>query len=251
MPGSEGSGRSASEFFSKIGFDHPLVFGDLARAAVCNQLAVMKDEHALCQGENDLHHMLNDENRNAAPGDTADERQRTIDFARIEPGIDLIEHEQPRPHGKALGKLEPLASGKGERRSGPISECGEPGEGELLAGGLDGFAHAPVGAAEERARGDVFEDAHARKRLHDLERACETAARRLEWPLPRYILSPKGDLSAGRAMHAGYDIDERGLARAIGSDHGNDLSLFEGEAHRVEGVDASEVFADSFELQKC
>src|SRR6516165_4988157 len=112
MRGKEGSGRLAGKFFSEIGFDHPLVFCDLARATVCNQLAVMKDEHALSQGENDLHHMLNDEDRNAPPGDASDERQRTIDLARIEPGIDLIEHEELRPHGEALGKLEPLASGK-------------------------------------------------------------------------------------------------------------------------------------------
>src|SRR6516164_3708311 len=97
MRGSERKGRSAGEFFSQIGFDHALVFCDLAGACVCDQLAMMEDEHALGQRKDHLHHMLDDEDRDAAPGNAADERKRAIDLARIETGIDLIEHEQLRP----------------------------------------------------------------------------------------------------------------------------------------------------------
>src|ERR1700736_1924365 len=82
--GRERRGRAAGKFFSEIGLDHPLISCDLARIAVCDQLAVMKDEHALGQRKDHLHHMLDDQDRDAAPGDAADERQRAVDLARIE-----------------------------------------------------------------------------------------------------------------------------------------------------------------------
>src|ERR1700730_12190460 len=164
-----GSCDPASKLFAEIGFDHPLLPRNVAGNAVGNQLTMVQDEHAIGERKDHFHDVLNDENGDTAPGDAANERERAVNLAGIETGIDFIEHQQVRLHSEALRQLEPLACGKRKRRGGPVGKVAERRELELLACGCHGLAHARVPAAEERACCHILQHAHAREWLHDLE----------------------------------------------------------------------------------
>ncbi len=45
----------------------------------------------------------------------------------------------------------------------------------------------------------------------------------------------------GRLVDAAHQVEDGGLARAVGADDGEDLALLDGEAHAVDGADAAEV----------
>jgi hypothetical protein len=51
----------------------------------------------------------------------------------------------------------------------------------------------------------------------------------------------EGELAAGRLVDAAHQIEDGGLAGAVGTDDGEDLALVDGEAHAVDGLDAAEV----------
>src|SRR5438067_4994205 len=104
--------QAARELLSEIGLDHPMLPCDLVRASIRDQLAMMQNEHTLGERENNLHDVLDDQDGDAARGNLAHEGKRALDLARVEAGIDLVEHQHARPHGEALGGLETLAPAK-------------------------------------------------------------------------------------------------------------------------------------------
>ena len=119
--------------------------------------------------------------------------------------------------------------------AGAVGKRREPGEFELLARHGHRGGDARLRAAEQRAGRDILQDGHPRKRLHDLEGAGEPAARRLERALRRHVLALKPDAAGGRPMHAGHQIDQRGLAGAVRADQRDDLALLQREAQVVDG----------------
>ena len=189
--------------------------------------------------------MLDDQDGDAAPRDAADQVERAVDLARIEPGVHLVEHQHLGRHGEALGELQPLAAGKRERRRRAVREGGEADEIELRACFAKGVGDARPRAAEQRGGCDVLHHGHARERLHDLEGAGKPAPRRLERPLGRHIDAAEPDAAGLRAVHAGHQVDEGGLAGPVGADQADDLALLETEAHIVDGLDAAEAMAEA------
>ena len=49
------------------------------------------------------------------------------------------------------------------------------------------------------------------------------------------------EVALGRVVDAGDQVEDRGLARPVGPDDGEDLALLDLEAHAVHGPDAPEV----------
>ena len=93
-----------------------------AATALGDQPAVMEHQHALRERHHDLHEMLDDQDGDAAFGDPANQTQRALDLAGIEPGIDFVQHQHLGPHRHALGQLETLAAAERQRRSRPVGE---------------------------------------------------------------------------------------------------------------------------------
>ena len=61
-------------------------------------------------------------------------------------------------------------------------------------------------------------------------------------PLPvDGTLTFEGDAAAGGAHGAGNDVEEGGLARAVGADDAGDVAGFDFEGAMVQGADAAEV----------
>src|SRR6516165_2413759 len=191
---------------------------------------MMQHQHTLGEREHDLHEMLDDEDRYAAFADAPDERECAVDLARVKTGVDLVEHQNLRFHRKALGKLDPLATGKRERRGRPIGERGQAGKIELFARGLHSITDTCMRPAEECARGHVFQHTHAGERLDDLERAGQPAARGLKRTLPGHV-------------------DEGRLASPVWADERDNFALPEVHAHAADGPDAAEMLADILKLE--
>ncbi len=81
-----------------------------------DELALMQDEQPGCRTvRHDLHQVLDQDDGNAACRDLPDQVERQIDLARVEAGIDLVEQQELRARGKALGELEALAAGERQR----------------------------------------------------------------------------------------------------------------------------------------
>ena len=152
-------------------------------------------------------------------------RQRIVDLGRVEPGIDLVQHQQARLHGEALGEFEALALRQRQRGGGLVRGVGEAGECRCSRACAWASVRLSRVAREQRAGGDVLQHRHLRERLHDLEGAREPEPRDLVGPHPGDVAAVEEHASGGRRMHAGDQIDQGGLAGAIRSDQAEDLAF--------------------------
>src|SRR5262245_46518719 len=241
--------KATRKLFAQIGLDDPRIADNIAGLTFSNKLTMMQHQHTLGEREHDLHEMFDDEDRYAAFADAPDERECAVDLARVKTGVDLVEHQNLRFHRKTLGKLEPLATGKRERRGRPIGERSHAGKIELFARGLHGIADTCMRPAEECARGYVFQHTHARERLDDLERAGQPAARGLKRTLPGHGGAKEADAPGGSRMTRGDHVDEGRLASPIWADERDNLALPEVHAHAADGPDAAEMLADILKLE--
>src|SRR5882757_7397055 len=51
----------------------------------------------------------------------------------------------------------------------------------------------------------------------------------------------EAEMARGRLVDAAYQVEDGGLAGAVGADDGEDLALLDVEAHAVDGADAAEM----------
>ena len=59
------------------------------------------------------------------------------------------------------------------------------------------------------------------------------------------------DPATVRLVHAGEDLHQRRLAGSVLADQAHDLARPDGEAHRLQRVDAGEALVDALELERC
>src|SRR6185369_13582502 len=79
----------------------------------------------------------------------------------------------------------------------------------------------------------------------DLERADDAAARDVRRLLARDVLALEQDRARGRREELGEEIEERGLARAVGPDQRMDGAAAHREAHVVDGNEALELLREA------
>src|SRR5207253_10392182 len=90
------------------------------------------------------------------------------------------------------------------------------------------------------ANGHVLADREAAKRLDDLERARDLVVGDHPRALTGDVLTADQDLAGGAPRVAGDQVDQRALARTVGADHPEDLSLGNREADIPKGPQATE-----------
>ena len=93
---------------------------------------------------------------------------------------------------------------------------------------------------------DVVEHAHALEQRQVLEGAGDAQGRGLVRAHAAALLALEGDEARLRMVEAVDDVEDRGLARAVGADDGADLALADVEADRVERAHAAEAQRDVF-----
>src|SRR5207244_3555977 len=88
------------------------------------------------------------------------------------------------------------------------------------------------GAGQHGARVEIF--AHAERRK-DLPALGDLADAEIGYAMARQAAdlgAPEHDAAAGRTVHAGNGLDQRGLAGAVGADDRRDRPLIDRERHR-------------------
>ena len=152
---------------------------------------------------------------------------------------------------KSLGFVaSPFAIGQRELRGGRLGIAGKPGEFQAFHGASAGRRDRKGSPGKQSAGGDVVEDAHARKRLHHLKGAADAKPGDAKRGQAIDAFACKRDLARIGRLHPGDDIDQGGLAGAVGPDQSNDLARHKGEAHAVERHKPTETFADARERQQ-
>ena len=95
----------------------------------------------------------------------------------------------------------------------------------------------------------VLQHRHVGEETDVLERARDAVAQHRVGPLARYLLPCQEDAAAGRAVQPRHDVEERGLAGAIGPDHAHDLARLDMEVDVLHRGQAAERFGELVGLQ--
>src|SRR5215475_10421331 len=79
------------------------------------------------------------------------------------------------------------------------------------------------------------------KQLDVLERAGDAERCDAVWRDVGDVHAVEGEAPRGRLVYAAHQVEDGGLAGAVGPDDGEDLALVDREAHAVDSLDAAEV----------
>jgi hypothetical protein len=102
-------------------------------------------------------------------------------------------------------------------------------------------------AAEQQ----VLQHRRAFEQLDVLERAGNALAHHVVPCQARDLVAIEADAAAAGVEHACDEIQERCLARAVRTDHREDLSCADREAHVAHGLDAAKGQAQLLDLEEC
>ena len=189
--------------------------GERVGLAVGDHAAAREHDDAVGQQLRLLHVVRGEQDRGAALAQAADQLPRLAARGRVEAGRRLVEEQQVGVAGDAEREVEAAALAAGQRRGTRVGAVVEPDELEHLVdrarvrigGGveLDRLAHGEVGV-------------EARLLQHDADALEEGAL------APRGVVAEHADgAGVGRAM-ALEDLDERGLAGAVGPEQREQLA---------------------------
>src|SRR5262249_15836116 len=241
------SSVSKDDLLSEIGVDHATIFGDGLRRALGDLLPVVEDHDALGQPHHGRHDVLDDDEPESLRVEGADEGDHLAQLRGVEAGHPLVEEEEPRPRGEGARALEPLAEPDGQRASRARGEGLETAEGNdptrLLARRGDGREPG------QRADHHVVLDGEIAEGLHDLEGPAEAARADLMRGQPRDVVAVEDDPSLVRRVEARDDVEERGLAGAVGPDDAHDLAGGRAQGDVANGGQPAEALGDRVKLE--
>ena len=174
----------------------------------------------------------------------------------------LVEEHQRRLRRQGARDLHPalLAVGKAERRgAGPLAQSDAR---EQRLGGLAGRALLALGRGQEQqpppersAPAEMLADHHVVGRGEPREQADVLVGARhtqLGHPMRRQAIDAAPvqlDPPAGGLEQAGDEVEQRGLARAVGTDQAVHLGIGNGEGGVVHRADAAERARDAGEAE--
>ena len=170
---------------------------------------------------------MRDEEDRVAPGaQRLDDAEQPLDLVRRQRRGRLVHHDHPRVRRQRLRDLDELLIGDREPPSEPVRV--EP-DAELLEqlGGLAPHP-SPVDSSEALERldadEDVLGDAQVGEERRLLEDDRDAGGLRLLGVVEDRLLAVDQESAGVGAVHAGEDLDERGLAGAVLADEAVDLA---------------------------
>src|SRR5262249_36733732 len=101
--------------------------------------------------------------------------------------------------------------------------------------------------AQHRADDDVVLDGERRERPHQLEGAADAATTDLVRRKSVNAVTGKRDRTAVGREYSGNDVEQRGLARAVRADDGEDRATLDAKADVVDRKQAAKALADRFD----
>ena len=161
----------------------------------------------------------------------------------------LIHDEDTDVQGNRLGDLDRLLGGQ-RKAAGRFSYVERHAQfGENLLGFAKHVSPADHDAAVLVADEDVLGDIEVRKQQRFLIDGSDAEPLRLGGAAYRDWLAAQKDLPAIRLMHAGYDLDERGLTRAVLAKQGMNLAGVERKRHILERLRGVKTLGHSADFQ--
>ena len=195
--------------------------------------------------------MLDQQHRDAAVADLADDGDDLQDLGRVQPGHHLVEQQQARRGGQRACEFEALAAGDGEVGRGlreHVLHADLARDGMGVFPGLVAVRVLLVGT-----HGDVLVHRELGERLRDLEGAHHAGARDLVYRHAGDVLPEQFHPPAVDRVETGDAGEQGGLSCAIGADQRHDAALVDLQRGVVDGAQAAEDLGQSgdFEHQSC
>ena len=163
----------------------------------------------------------------------------------VHPSGGLVEHDRLRVAHQHPGELEQLLLAVGEVAGLgglEVVDARPAGQGSRARAISSGVAHGGSRASSPSAHGDqhVLQHGHPGEDAAELEAAADPGAGDPVGREPGHLAVAVGHRPGVGLDHAGDAVEERRLARAVGTDEGVDLALLEGDRGVVDGADAAE-----------
>ncbi len=176
------------------------------------------------------------------------EGDHLVGLGRPQPGHDFVEQQQFRPCGERASKLEALAVRQRQRRGRLAQFCEQIELPDHLVRRFQRFLHAF--GVQQRSDDDVVLDRERRERPHVLKGAADAAPGDLVRASAVDPLARKRDGALVGTQHAGNHVEQRGLAGAVGADHGKDLPGQDLAADAIDRAQSAEAFAHALDRQQ-
>src|SRR5262245_41749557 len=220
---------------------------DVGPRALNDDLTEMEDRDSLGEVEGHVHVVLDHDDRDVA----RDARHEAQDVAALgdgQAGEGLVEQQEPRSLGERHRDLDAPALAVGGLGEGPIGEMTEADRGERLAPAGDQRVLAPElderipaePRQTEEGQGDVPEERLVREQRDDLVRARHAEVRAPAARHARDVAPEERDRARVGSKLSGDEVEQRGLARAIGADDQAPLSRLDEEIHTGRDPEAPE-----------
>ena len=173
-------------------------------------------------------------------------------------GRRLVEQQHARPPGQRQGDLQLALLAVREVAHGGAGAVGQ-------AHGGKGFCRARLQIGEalqrpehrelrpgQRLGGQQRVLAHGQggEEVGDLKRAGQAQRGAAVLGLGRHVGAEEGDAPRGHRQRAGDQVEQRGLARAVGTDERAPLARPHGELHAVDRAKPAERLADRLQLER-
>ena len=193
--------------------------------------------------------MLDHDDRDAARAvEDEDFRDQVLRLLVGEAGQALVEHQEAAIAGDGAADLHALAVGERELRGAALRLHLEP---QLREDRRHLVAHIPAGRNALRGRHpDVVGDGHAVEQADFLKGAAHAAASPQMARHGGAVGAEIADASRARRKVAADDLEQGGLAGAVGADQANDLARADRERHVAQCHHAAEVAADAAHLER-
>src|SRR5579872_1509267 len=243
---------------TEIDFAHPLIGFDLARRSLGEYGAA--DHHSDPVGETEHHiHVVLDDQHGDVLRQLIDGIEDDVAFGARYAGGRFVEQQHIRFQADGDGELDEALAAIGQfryavaRHVGKLEHLQQPPRLVDDVGSLSGrITHRSGGAgAFGHRHADILEYGQPAKQPIDLKGARDAE-------LDALGLHGRGDVAAGqqhasltRRQHAGEQIDERGLAGAVGADQRVPRAGGELEVDALHGVQRAEMAAQCLGLQAC
>src|SRR5688572_14172832 len=248
--------RSESRSIAKVGLHHGGLRAHFLRRAFGDARAEVEHHHAAGERQQEAHVVLDQQHRDAALRDAADDAGQAVELGRREPRRRLVEQDDARLAGKRARDLEQAALAERQRADVGVAQPGEADEFDQLFGApalplLFQFSSTNDQPCETTAKPGVrphhhvLQHRHAAERPVVLEGAHDAQARDAVRRQAEDRLAGKADLALVGVVGAGDDVEGGGLAGAVRADHAEDLALAQVEVETGHGGQPAEALGQA------
>ena len=228
---------------------HDVALEDLRRRSLGDHHAEVEDVGALGEAGDELHVVLDEEDREALLGlDLAQGAGQVGRLLAVEPGRRLVEQEHGWLRHQRPTDLDQPSLAEAEVLDRFGRHVAQPQQREDLVAALDlvrarlapsdeVLPEAPVSATNPLGDQEVLPHGELREELDALERATDAALRATVHAEAAHVLAVQPDRAAVGAEHAEHAVEEGRLAGAVRPDQPDALALLDREVEVVEGDD--------------